>query len=81
MLHLWFPIEGNHQEGRHGETVELDADGGLEMFVIEGSVQESSEDFAAWDWLRLPPGDNASAQAGASGARVWMQPGHLNQMV
>ncbi|WP_171121135.1 MULTISPECIES: cupin domain-containing protein [unclassified Ruegeria] len=64
-----------------GETVELDAAGGLELFIIEGSVQESSEDFAVWDWLRLPPGEKSSAQAGASGARVWMKSGHLNQMI
>ncbi|MBO9446146.1 cupin domain-containing protein [Ruegeria sp. R14_0] len=64
-----------------GETLELDASEGLELFVIEGSLQESGEEFTNWDWLRLPPGTRSSATAGASGARVWTKTGHLAKMV
>ncbi|MDA7966695.1 cupin domain-containing protein [Ruegeria sp.] len=64
-----------------GQTVELDAESGLELFVIDGSVQESGEDFATWDWLRLPPGTRSNASAGASGARIWVKNGHLGGMI
>lgn len=64
-----------------GETLDLDAARGLELFVIEGAVRESGEDFAIWDWLRLPPGTQSCATAGASGARVWVKSGHLTRML
>ena len=63
------------------EAVDLDAAQGLELFVIDGDIQESAEDFTAWDWLRLPPGTRSQAKAGASGARVWIKSGHLSNMV
>jgi len=63
-----------------GETVDLDAQGGLEVFVIAGGFEENSERFAAWDWLRLPPGTQSRAVAGKDGARVWIKSGHLNGM-
>ncbi len=63
-----------------GEALELDAAQGLELFVIDGSVRESDEEFATWDWLRLPPGTQSNAFAGASGARIWVKNGHLGQM-
>lgn len=64
-----------------GEILNLDASQGLELFVIEGSLKESEEDFNVWDWLRLAPGTRSTAVAGASGARVWTKSGHLSQMV
>ncbi|WP_109312072.1 cupin domain-containing protein [Ruegeria sp. AU67] len=64
-----------------GEALDLDASHGMELFVIEGSLRESDEDFTTWDWLRLPPGARSTAVAGASGARVWTKIGHLAQMV
>ncbi|WP_037309311.1 cupin domain-containing protein [Ruegeria halocynthiae] len=64
-----------------GEVLDLDAAQGLELFVIEGGLQESGEEFSPWDWLRLPPGSQSSATAGASGARIWVKIGHLSQML
>lgn len=64
-----------------GEALDLDASYGMELFVIEGSLRESDEDFTTWDWLRLPPGTRSTAVGGASGARVWTKTGHLAQMV
>ena len=64
-----------------GERVELNASGGLELFVIEGDFIESGEVFDKWDWLRLPPGTHSSVLAGDSGARVWIKSGHLTGMV
>ncbi|WP_170764409.1 cupin domain-containing protein [Ruegeria lacuscaerulensis] len=79
-------FKDTHEEVRvlslaSGETLDLDATQGLELFVIDGSLRESDEEFATWDWLRLPPGTQSSATAGASGAHFWMKTGHLAQMV
>lgn len=64
-----------------GETRDLDATKGLEVFVVEGSFVEGGEEFSGWDWLRLPPGTQSKAVAGVAGARVWIKSGHLNGMV
>ena len=64
-----------------GSTVELDARSGMEVFVIEGGFAEAGEDFATWDWLRLPPGTQSVATAGEDGARVWIKSGHLGGQV
>ena len=62
-------------------VVEIDAEGGLEIFVINGGFSEMGEEFGAWDWLRLPPRARFSGRAGPNGARVWVKNGHLSQMV
>ena len=64
-----------------GEHIELDADKGFEVFVIEGGFAEAGEEFGTWDWLRLPPGSRFAAVAGEGGARVWIKSGHLGGMV
>ncbi len=64
-----------------GESIDLNAEGGLEVFVITGSFDEGGDSFAAWDWLRLPPGSQSKAVAGPDGARVWMKSGHLTGMI
>ena len=63
-----------------GTSRTLDAAGGLEIFVLDGSVEEGGETLAAWDWLRLPTGSRATATAGANGARVWIKTGHLRHV-
>lgn len=63
-----------------GQQIRLEASGGIEVFVVEGSYRESGEEFARWDWLRLPPGSRLVASAGPEGARIWMKSGHLAQM-
>ncbi len=63
------------------EALDLNAEKGLELFVIEGTVRESDEVFSDWDWFRLPPGTHSVATAGEAGARVWIKSGHLSQMV
>lgn len=63
-----------------GEPVELDARGGVEVFVLSGGYSESGETFAKWDWLRVPPNGAFRAVAGPDGAEVWVKSGHLSQM-
>ena len=64
-----------------GAVVPLDAAGGMEVFVLEGSLTEGSDALDRWDWLRLPPGTATTATAGPAGARVWIKSGHLVEMV
>ncbi|WP_299679832.1 cupin domain-containing protein [uncultured Roseobacter sp.] len=66
-VELWAP----------GTTVDLDAPGGMEIFLIEGGFEEAGETLGSWDWLRLPTGTASSATAGPEGARVWIKSGHL----
>lgn len=51
--------------------------GGLELFVLEGSVVEAGETLGEVSWLRLPDGVPMDAVAGPDGASVWMKTGHL----
>jgi hypothetical protein len=60
--------------------VTVAAAGGLELFVIDGSFEESGETFAKWDWLRLPPGADFRGLIGADGAKVWVKSGHLRSV-
>lgn len=64
-----------------GEVVDLDAQDGLEVFVIDGGFTESGEAFETWDLLRLPPGSQSTAIAGPGGARVWIKSGHLSGLI
>lgn len=63
-----------------GTTRVLDASGGLEILVIEGSLTESGDTLTRWDWLRLPVGAKFEATAGADGSRVWIKTGHLRHV-
>jgi anti-sigma factor ChrR (cupin superfamily) len=60
-----------------GATLTSDAEGGIELLVIDGSVTTESDDLNKNSWLRLPDGQNLSATAGPEGAKVWMKTGHL----
>ena len=60
-----------------GTEVAPEAEGGLEVFVLEGGFVEGGENFAEWDWLRLPPGAAPRIRTGPEGARVWAKSGHL----
>ena len=60
-----------------GATLSEDATGGIELFVLEGSLQEQDDVLEPWSWLRLPDGAPLHAVAGPTGAKVWMKTGHL----
>ncbi|MEM8654720.1 MAG: cupin domain-containing protein [Pseudomonadota bacterium] len=59
----------------------LEAPGGAEVLVLDGSVTEGDTRMGTRDWLRLPPGGHATLSAGAEGARLWVKTGHLRQMM
>lgn len=60
-----------------GTQATIDASGGLEVLVIDGSVTEEGETLGRWDWLRLPVGATFTGTAGPQGARIWIKTGHL----
>lgn len=60
-----------------GTLVDVDLPGGAEILGLDGSFTESSEEFTALSWLRLPCGARLRAKAGTAGARVWIKDGHL----
>ncbi|MGH6892288.1 MAG: cupin domain-containing protein [Dongiaceae bacterium] len=57
--------------------IELTAQGGLELLVLDGHFRDGAEDFTAQSWLRLPTGATLRAKAGAEGCKVWVKTGHL----
>jgi anti-sigma factor ChrR (cupin superfamily) len=60
-----------------GVSVEIDAPGGAEILVLEGSFIETDDHFVEHSWLRSPAGSSIRAIAGVAGACVWIKSGHL----
>lgn len=60
-----------------GTPIALEALGGIELLVLEGSFTEGGENFTRQSWLRLPAGAILRAAAGPEGCRVWVKSGHL----
>ena len=53
------------------------AEGGAELFVLEGGFEEQGDQLRRHSWLRLPKGGRLDAKAGPEGAKVWIKTGHL----
>ncbi len=61
-----------------GTVRNLDAEGGLELLVLDGGIEQGGDALRTHGWLRLPAGsEEASAAAQAHGATVWIKRGHL----
>jgi hypothetical protein len=60
-----------------GAAVGLAVPGGMEILVLEGSLEEGGEVFEPQSWLRLPAGATLRARAGAGGCKIWVKSGHL----
>ncbi len=60
-----------------GATYSSDEAGGIEVFVIGGSVTAGEDTLDKNAWLRLPEGAALSVTAGSEGAKLWMKTGHL----
>lgn len=55
-------------------------EGGAELFVLSGEVQEQQDQLIAHSWLRAPIGMAIDLKAGPKGARVWVKTGHLRDV-
>ena len=60
-----------------GATLSMDVLGGIEMLVINGSVEVANDSLGRRAWLRLPEGEGLVAIAGPEGAKLWIKSGHL----
>ncbi len=60
-----------------GRIIPIDAAGGMEILVLEGSFFEGGEVFEALSWLRLPKTARTEVRTLEDGARVWIKQGHL----
>ena len=58
-------------------AVRVDAGGGAEIFILEGSCTESGDALRKHSWLRVPVGGEVVATCGAAGATVWIKTNHL----
>ena len=78
------PLFSNSQEDVRleiylpGQRIRVKETGGIELLVLDGSLQLSSgETLERWSWLRLPPGVGLGAIAGTTGCTFWIKTGHL----
>ncbi|AEV35893.1 transcription negative regulator [Pseudovibrio sp. FO-BEG1] len=55
----------------------VEAEGGAEIFVLEGSITEDGEELPKHAWLRVPIGYGLNITAGEEGAKLWIKSGHL----
>jgi quercetin dioxygenase-like cupin family protein len=60
-----------------GASDTLQAAGGFELLVLEGSLDHAAGTLARHDWARYPEGAALPLVAGPQGARVWIKRGHL----
>ncbi len=60
-----------------GAEISVDAPGGAELLVLDGSCLESGDLMNERSWLRIPVGGRIEAVAGERGAQVWIKTGGL----
>ena len=61
-------------------TINIAADGGIEVMVIDGDFVEGSDQLKAQSWIRLPLASSLNAKTGANGAKVWIKRNHLRSV-
>ncbi|MCB9930051.1 MAG: cupin domain-containing protein [Alphaproteobacteria bacterium] len=74
--HEWVRME----QWAPGTEGRIAADGGGELFVVEGSARESGTALRPWSWVRIPVGGGFVIAAGPDGARFWIKTGHLRDV-
>lgn len=65
------------EQWQAGAKFTLNAEGGAEVFVIEGGFVQGGDELRRHSWLRMPAGSDVGIQAGPQGAHVWIKTGHL----
>ena len=58
-------------------TIHLAVSGGLELFVLAGTLNEGKDVLQTYSWLRLPRDSRIQAKTGLQGATVWIKSGRL----
>lgn len=52
-------------------------EGGAELFVLQGSLQEQQDSLVKHSWLRVPIGYSLCLNTDEPGAKFWLKTGHL----
>lgn len=60
--------------------IELDPEGGAELFVLQGSVKEQQDSLIKHSWLRVPIGYSLCLDTDELGAEIWLKTGHLTDV-
>lgn len=60
-----------------GTRASFRAEGGAEVFVLEGSVTESGDQLRRHSWLRVPAGGTVALETSDEPAKLWIKTGHL----
>lgn len=61
------------EEWPAGTTVEIGNRDGLELFLVDGSIEAGDKRFDRWTWLRLPKGGPLRGKTGMGGLRIWLK--------
>ena len=64
-------------EAEAGAKLVLDANGGVEMLVLSGTLTESGDALRQGSWLRCPSEVTITTIVGENGAKIWVKSGHL----
>ena len=59
---------------------ELAGEGGVELFVLQGSVKEQQDILVKHSWLRAPIGYPLSLKTAELSAKIWLKTGHLTDV-
>ncbi|MYN19284.1 anti-sigma factor [Rugamonas sp. FT107W] len=62
------------------DALPADAEGGLELLVLDGDVVAQQQTYAPRSWMRLPAGALTAITAGEQGATVYLKVRHLANM-
>lgn len=68
------------EEWAPGTAGRIAADGGGELFVVQGSASEAGTPLRRHSWVRVPVGSAFDVTAGPEGARLWIKTGHLRDV-
>ncbi|MGB3315613.1 MAG: cupin domain-containing protein [Albidovulum sp.] len=80
MLYSGYGEEVRLEHWAAGAEVRLNAPGGAELLVIDGTATESGDALGPQSWLRVPPGGAIDAKAGPVGTKIWIKTGHLTRI-
>jgi hypothetical protein len=68
------------QHWQPDSTIQIEAQLGLEVFVIEGTFTEGVDELVSHSWLRIPSGTSLNVTTGSCGAKVWVKRNHLKNV-